>query len=83
MLKSLEGVYRNGIIELQEVPSGVSEETPVIVTFLKSGGVDLRSRGITEEQAAYLRESLRPFAIDWESKEMDIYDDYDANKSKL
>jgi len=83
MHKSLKGVYRNGGIVLQEIPNRVSEETPVIVTFLVSEKVDLRSRGITEEQAAYLRESLKPFAVDWENEEMDIYDDYDANKSKL
>jgi len=83
MLKTLEGVYRNGGIVLKEIPGRVSEGTPVIVTFLESEKVDLRSRGITEEQTAYLRESLKPFAAEWERKEMDVYDDYDANKSKL
>jgi len=83
ILRSLEGVYRNGVIELPEIPSGIGDETPVIVTFLEAGGINLRLRGITEEQAAYLRGSLETFATDWENEEMDVYDDYDTNKSKL
>lgn len=74
MLKSIEGVYRNGKIELTEAPGDVREETPVIVTFLESGYVDLRSRGIDEAQAADLRARLATFAEDWESSEMGIYD---------
>lgn len=83
MLRSLEGIYRNGIVELPEIPIGMGDETPVIVTFLESDGISLRPRGIIEEQAAYLRGSLRTFAADWEDEEMDVYDDYDANKFKI
>lgn len=83
MLRSVEGVYRDGRIELKESPGEVSDETPVIVTFLDDGGVDLRSRGIDEVQAAELRARLAPFAEDWESPEMDIYDDYDAARADL
>jgi hypothetical protein len=35
MLKSIEGFYRQGKIELEELPANLSEETPVIVTFLE------------------------------------------------
>jgi hypothetical protein len=55
----------------------------VIVTFLKPNHVDLRARGIDETQAADLRARLTTFAQDWDSPEMDIYDNYDAAKSKL
>ena len=78
ILASVEGVYRGGKIELVEVPGGVPDETRVIVTFLGPGHVDLRSRGIDEMGAAALRARLAPFAEDWDSPEMDVYDDYDA-----
>lgn len=45
MLKSIEGVYRDGKIELSELPSDVPEHTRVIVTFLDTD-VDLRERGM-------------------------------------
>ena len=83
MLKSIEGVYRKGKVELTEVPSDLLDETQVIVTFLESHPIDLRLCGIDEEQATHLRARLKAFAEDWESPEMEIYDDYDANKSKL
>jgi hypothetical protein len=83
MLTTIQGVYRSGRIELAQVPRDVREDTPVIVTFLTSAPIDLRSRGINETQAADLRARLAAFAEDWDSPEMDIYDDYDAAKAKL
>lgn len=83
MFKSIEGVYRNGKIELVEVPSNVRDETRVIVTFLEPGSIDLQARGINEAQAAELRARLTTFAEDWESPEMAIYDDYDTAKANL
>jgi len=83
MLKSVEGIYRNGKVELAEVPTDLSEEARVIVTFLESGSIDLRARGIDEAQAADLRARLATFAEDWESPEMGIYDNYDAAKANL
>lgn len=78
MLTSVEGVYRNGKIELSELPGEVAEETRVIVTFVGPRSIALGPRGIDEAQAAKLRESLAPFAEDWESPEMEVYDDYEA-----
>ena len=83
MLKSIEGIYRNGKIELVEAPGDVRDETHVIVTFLEPRSIDLRARGIDEAQAAELRARLATFAEDWDSPEMDIYDDYDAAKANL
>ena len=58
MLNSIEGIYRNGKIELLEAPPQ-EFETRVLVTFLpQRGNVDLRERGIDEPQAAELRLSL-------------------------
>jgi len=83
MLTSIEGVYRMGHVELREQPANVPEEARVIVTFLgPSNAIDLRARGIDEQQARDLRARLAPFAQDWESSDMDVYDDYDAAKSK-
>ena len=47
------------------------------------GSIDLRERGIDEAQAAEMRARLASFAEDWESPEMDIYDNYDEEKAKL
>lgn len=73
MLKSIEGVYRDGKIELLEAPDDVIESR-VIVTFLPAGSVDLRKRGIDEKQAAELRARLQAFAEDWESPMIEAYD---------
>ncbi len=82
-LRTYEGIYREGKIELTAVPYGVREATPVLVTFLETKGVSLRERGIDEAQAADLRARLATFAEDWDSPEMDVYDDYEANKGDL
>lgn len=81
MFNAIEGIYRNGKIELTEVPKEVSDETPVIVTFLKSTHIDLREHGIGEKQAADLRGRLSTFAEEWDSTEMDAYDNYDESKT--
>jgi hypothetical protein len=83
MLKTIEGIYRDGKIELAESAGNIPEETPVIVTFLEPRGVDLQARGIDEVQAADVRARLAAFAEDWESPEMGLYDDYDAAKARL
>lgn len=75
VLQSVEGIYRNGKIELLENPN-CAEGTKVIVTFTNSISepIDLDSRGISPEQAANLRAKLQSFAEDWSSPEMDAYD---------
>ena len=83
MLNSIEGIYRNGQIELLDEPTDVCDDTRVIVTFLKSGPIDLRKRGIDESQAVDLRARLSTFAEEWDSPEMNIYDDYDSFKSRI
>jgi DNA-binding GntR family transcriptional regulator len=83
MLTAVEGLYRNGVVELSEVPSRISENTRVIVTFLENGTIDLAASGIDQQRAAELRARLQTFAEDWESEEMSVYDDYDAARSRL
>ena len=81
MLISVEGVYRNGRIELTENPNNAPEGTCVIVTFVRSNDIDLASQGIDREQAKALSASLATFSDDWNSPEMSVYDNYDAAKA--
>ena len=83
MLATVEGIYRNGKVELTELPSDLSDNTPVIVTFLTRRVIDLRMHGISEVEATELRAQLMSFSEDWDSPEMDIYDDYDQVKANL
>jgi hypothetical protein len=73
MLKSFEGFFREGRVELVESPPAAMEGK-VIVTFLGNGTVDLKERGIDEQQAADLRGRLKSMAADWDRPEMDVYD---------
>ncbi len=78
MLKTVEGIFRNGKVELLETPEDL-QEGKVYVTFLPAGAiVDLRERGIDERQAAELRWRLQAFADDWNRPEMDVYNDLEA-----
>jgi hypothetical protein len=40
MLRTVEGVYQNGQIELTELPQDVSDRAQVLVTFLDPGKID-------------------------------------------
>jgi hypothetical protein len=74
MLKSVEGIFKNGKVELLE-PAPTQSEARVVVTFIEPGQVDLPSRGIDETQAADLRSRLKSISEDWNRPEMDIYDE--------
>ena len=75
MVKSVEGVYRDGKVELIE-PIAEAEGSRVIVTWVRpAASIDLRERGIDESQAADLRQRLAPFAEDWDRPEMNVYDE--------
>ena len=72
--KTIEGIYRDGKIELLEIPTDVDDEARVIVTFVPDGSIDLTDRGIDEAMAASLRTRLQTFADDWDRPEMGAYD---------
>jgi hypothetical protein len=80
MLTSIQGIYQDGRIEIAENPTDVPDGALAIVTFMGSSDrdVDLAAQGINPEQARILQANLATFADDWNSPEMDIYDDYDA-----
>ena len=71
---TVEGIYRNGSVELLQHPAAC-DETRVLVTFLEPKEIDLRERGVGEAQAADLRTRLTTFADDWDRPEMDVYDE--------
>ena len=75
VVKSVEGIYRNGKVELVE-PLTEAEGSRVIVTWVHPAEpVDLRERGINEPQAADLRRRLAAFAEDWDRPEMTANDE--------
>ena len=76
MLKTVEGVYHQGKVDLLESPRDIVGDVPVIITFLTDGdGIDLRDRGIDRSEAADLRGRLSTFSEDWQDPEMDVYDE--------
>ena len=70
MLKCVEGVYRNGEVELLESPPNVTESR-VIVAFLEgpSSGPSL-----SPEELAELRGKLAAWEDDWNATGMEAYD---------
>ncbi len=73
MLKTVKGHYSHGRFELYEKPQ--VEECDVLVTFIENGeSVDLKSRGITKEDAHDLRGRLLTFEDDWNAPGMELYD---------
>jgi hypothetical protein len=66
-------------VEMQNPPA---DDTPAIVTFLNVDEIDLQAQGISEDQAAELRSALATFE-DWNAPEINIYNYYDAAKTKL
>jgi hypothetical protein len=83
MLTTVEGIYRNGRVELAENPNNAMDGTRVIVTFVGANTIDLASQGIDKTQAEILRTNLATFSEDWNSHQMSIYDNYDAIKANL
>ncbi len=71
---TLEGIYRDGKVELAEKPAQITE-AKVLVTFLEARTIDLQARGIDAAQTADLRARLQTFAEDWDRPEAAIYDE--------
>ena len=74
MATTLEGLYRNGKIDLTQLPDW-AEGSRVLVTWVRGPeAVELADHGIGAEQAAGLRHRLSTFAEDWDRPEMCVYD---------
>ena len=81
---SLEAAIGSALLELRKAGFEVLRVHINPSTMLGAiGNIDLRERGIDQAQAAEMRARLASFAEDWESPEMDIYDNYDEEKAKL
>ena len=82
MLTTVEGVFRDGRIELREAPPRV-EEARVIVTFLpgpsESGGASPRSTSEANRRMLSLLQAWRaePLTAD-EERLLDDFDDFQA-----
>ncbi len=62
-------------IAAQARARGVSVDEYVKSLLPQVNGIDLRVRGIDENQAEGLRARLKTFAEDWNRPEADIYDE--------
>lgn len=71
MLKAVEGIYRNGRVELTEQPEQIAEAR-VIVTFLPEA--PRQSTELTLEEIAELRWRLEAWEEDWNAPGMEAYD---------
>ena len=83
MLKTVTGIYNKGQIIVEQYPDNIKEGTPVIVTFLDTQNINLKSREINQEEAQNIRDNLAIFADDWNREEMNIYDNYEQSKNDL
>ncbi len=54
-LRTIEGIYLDGRVELTGVPKDVRNVTQVLVTFIEAQLIDTRARGIDEAYAAEFR----------------------------
>jgi hypothetical protein len=72
MLETVEGVFREGRVELLEAPPD-RDEARVIVTFLPSAA-QKQTPTLTVAEAAALRTRLQSFAEGWNRPDMDVYD---------
>ena len=74
MLKTVEGIYREGKIELLETPNDM-RESRVIVTFLPTVHVHGPTPPLTEAEAVELRSKLAAWEEDWNAPGMEAYDE--------
>ena len=61
MLKTVQGIYRNGKIELTEIPANIIE-SPVLITFIETPtSENITIKSSTEELFAPLRGKIKYF----------------------
>jgi len=78
---TVEGIYKDGKIELLESVSRV-KQSKVLVTFIENNDIDLPTAGIDKQEAGELREKFASFK-DWNDPLLDVYNDYDNAKSAI
>lgn len=72
MLKTVEGIYREGHVELSERPEGI-EEAKVLVTFLPQSQAASDRQALRERAFARMRQGL-PLGGSPYPKREDLYD---------
>ncbi len=79
MLHTVEGIFRNGKVDLLETPSNV-HEARVIVTFLPASLGPGSGTSFTSEEVDDLRGELAAWDKDWNAPGMEAYDDYETRR---
>jgi predicted DNA-binding antitoxin AbrB/MazE fold protein len=77
MVKCIEGIYRNGKVELLE-PLGEKEGARVLVAVLPNGSEIAPAPSLTHDDLAELRGKLAAWEDDWNAPGMEAYDNYSA-----
>jgi hypothetical protein len=79
MIQSVEGVFRNGKVELLQEPVDICEAR-VIVTFLPEAAGTAAGPAFTRDEIADLRGKLAAWEEDWNAPGMEAYDDYETRR---
>jgi hypothetical protein len=79
MIQSVEGVFRNGKVELLEEPANICEAR-VIVTFLPDAIGPAGGPCFSHEEVDDLRGKLAAWEVDWNAPGMEAYDDYETRR---
>jgi hypothetical protein len=79
MIQTVEGIFRNGKVELLEKPANI-DEARVIVTFLPGAIGPEGGPSFTPEEEADLRGKLAAWEEDWNAPGMEAYDDYETRR---
>ncbi len=79
MIQTIEGVFRNGKVELLHAPEN-TQDARVIVTFLPNPVESEVAPTLTLEELADLRGKLAAWEDDWNAPGMEAYDDYESRR---
>jgi hypothetical protein len=74
MLKTVPGTFKGGVVELNEISSGLPEG-PVLVTFLAGESEKHGATSLTGEQIAEMRGKMAAWEKDWNDPGMAAYDE--------
>jgi hypothetical protein len=79
MIQTVQGIFKNGKVELLELPVNVGEAR-VIVTFLPETDGPPGGPAFTPDEIAELQGKLEAWGDDWNAPGMEAYDDYEARR---
>lgn len=79
MIQTLDGIFRNGKVELLEEPKDV-REARVIVTFLPNANEPAGGPSFSPDELAELRGKLAVWEEDWNAPGMEAYNDYETRR---